>query len=139
MTAPGMTSRFIDHAIASRGLVLILCALLLGLGAYSFHQLPIEAYPNIAPLNIQVITQWAGRSTLEIERQLTIPIETAVAGVPDVESVRSVSLFGLSVVTVKFREGADDFKSRQNTQRYLTSVSLPSGVTPPLSPDADAT
>jgi len=139
MTAPGLTSRFIDHAIASRGLVLLLCALLLGLGSYSFRALPIEAYPNIAPLNIQVITQWAGRSTLEIERQLTIPIETAVAGVPDVDSVRSVSLFGLSVVTIKLREGADDFKSRQNTQMYLATASLPTGVTPTISPDADAT
>jgi len=139
MTAPRMTSRFIDHAIASRGLVLLLCALLLALGGYSFRALPIEAYPNIAPLNIQIITQWAGRSTLEIERQLTIPIETAVAGVPDVDSVRSVSLFGLSVVTIKFREGADDFRSRQNTQMYLAGVSLPTGVAPTISPDADAT
>ncbi len=139
MTAPGITARFIDYAIASRGLVFLLCALLLALGAYSFRELPIEAYPNIAPLNIQVITQWAGRSTLEIERQLTIPIETALAGVPDVDSVRSVSLFGLSVVTVKFREGADDFKSRQSTQMYLGAATLPTGVIPAISPDADAT
>src|ERR1700692_4065045 len=106
MAAPGVTARFIDHAIASRGLVLMLCALLFALGAYSCLARPIEAYPNIAPLNIQIIPQWAGRSTLEIERQLTVPIETAVAGVPDVDSVRSGSLFGLSVVTIKFREGA---------------------------------
>jgi cobalt-zinc-cadmium resistance protein CzcA len=118
---------------------MLLCVLLLALGAYSFRTLPIEAYPNIAPLNIQIITQWAGRSTLEIERQLTIPIETSVAGVPDVDSVRSVSLFGLSVVTIKFREGADDFMARQNTQLYLSTVSLPTGVIPALSPDADAT
>jgi heavy metal efflux system protein len=120
-------------------LVFLLCVLLLAMGAYSFSSLPIEAYPNIAPLNIQIITQWAGRSTLEIERQLTIPIETSVAGVPDVDSVRSVSLFGLSVVTIKFREGADDFQARQNTQLYLSTVSLPTGVIPALSPDADAT
>jgi len=133
------TQRFVDHAITIRGLVFLLCALLLGLGAYAFRQLPIEAYPNIAPLNIQIITQWAGRSTLEIERQLTVPVETAMAGVPDVDSVRSVSLFGLSVVTVKFREGADNFQSRQNTQLYLNQVTLPTGVSPALSPDADAT
>ncbi len=118
---------------------MLLCVLLLALGGYSFRTLPIEAYPNIAPLNIQIITQWAGRSTLEIERQLTIPIETSVAGVPDVDSVRSVSLFGLSVVTIKFREGANDFMARQNTQLYLSTVSLPTGVIPALSPDADAT
>ena len=133
------TERFIQTAIGSRGFVFLLCALLTALGAWSFHRLPIEAYPNIAPLNVQVITQWAGRSTLEIERQLTVPIETAVSGMPDVESVRSVSLFGLSVVTIQFRDGADDFRSRQNTQMYLAQASLPNGVQPALSPDSDAT
>src|ERR1700739_2643057 len=110
-----LSERLIDRAISSRLLVFLVCAVLLGVGGYSSRQLPIEAYPNIAPLNVQIITQWAGRSTLEIERQLTVPIETAVAGVPDVASVRSVSLFGLSVVTIKFRDGTDDFPARRNT------------------------
>ncbi len=136
-----MTSseKFVDSVINSRALVFLSCALLLALGAWSFRQLPIEAYPNIAPLNVQVITQWSGRSTLEIERQLTIPVETAVAGIPDAQSVRSVSLFGLSVVTIQFREGADDFQARQNVQQYLNQVAFPTGVQPSLSPDADAT
>jgi cobalt-zinc-cadmium resistance protein CzcA len=133
------TERFIDSSINSRIMVFLVCALLLALGGYSFKQLPIEAYPNIAPLNVQIITQWAGRSTLEVERQLTVPIETAVAGIPDVASVRSVSLFGLSVVTIQFRDSADDFKSRQNTQLFLSQANLPTGVQPSLSPDADAT
>jgi len=110
MAGFSFTERFIDSSINSRIMVFLVCALLLALGGYSFKQLPIEAYPNIAPLNVQIITQWAGRSTLEVERQLTVPIETAVAGIPDVASVRSVSLFGLSVVTIQFRDGADDFK-----------------------------
>jgi cobalt-zinc-cadmium resistance protein CzcA len=137
MSATG--GSFIGSAIHSRGLVFLVCGLLLVLGGYSFSQLPIEAYPNIAPLNVQVITQWSGRSTLEIEHQLTVPIETAVAGIPDVSSVRSVSLFGLSVVTIQFAEGADDFKSRQNTETMLSQVTLPQGVQPSLSPDSDAT
>jgi len=139
MTGWSFSERFVDGALSSRGLIFLICALLLGIGGYSFKQLAIEAYPNIAPLNVQVITQWPGRSTLEVERQLTVPIETAVAGVPDVASVRSVSLFGLSVVTIKFIDGADDFKSRQNTQLYLNQANLPTGVQPGLSPDADAT
>jgi len=139
MAGWSFSEKFIDSSINSRILVFLVCALLLVLGAYSFKQLPIEAYPNIAPLNVQVITQWAGRSTLEVERQLTVPIETAVAGIPDVASVRSVSLFGLSVVTIQFRDGADDFKSRQNTQLFLGQANLPTGVQPGLSPDADAT
>jgi len=133
------TERFIDSSINGRIMVFLVCAMLLALGGYSFKQLPIEAYPNIAPLNVQIITQWAGRSTLEVERQLTVPIETAVAGIPDVSSVRSVSLFGLSVVTIQFRDSADDFKSRQNTQLFLGQATLPTGVQPSLSPDADAT
>jgi len=139
MAGWSFSEKFIDSSINSRILVFLVCALLLVLGAYSFKQLPIEAYPNIAPLNVQVITQWSGRSTLEVERQLTVPIETAVAGIPDVASVRSVSLFGLSVVTIQFRDGADDFKSRQNTQLFLGQANLPTGVQPGLSPDADAT
>jgi cobalt-zinc-cadmium resistance protein CzcA len=139
MAGFSFSEKFIDSAINNRLLVFLMCALLLALGSYSFRQLPIEAYPNIAPLNVQVITQWSGRSTLEVERQLTVPIETAVAGLPDLASVRSVSLFGLSVVTIKFRDGADSFKSRQNTQLYLSQASLPAGVQPALSPDSDAT
>ena len=131
--------RFVDSIIRARGLVFLCCALLLALGAWSFGKLPIEAYPNIAPLNVQVITQWPGRSTLEIERQLTVPVETALSGVPDAASIRSVSLFGLSVVTIQFREGADDFQARQNVGQYLNLVTFPTGVQPALSPDSDAT
>lgn len=136
MTAP---EKFVDSVINNRALVFLGCALLLLLGAWSFRQLPIEAYPNIAPLNVQVITQWPGRSTLEVERQLTVPVETALSGVPDAASIRSVSLFGLSVVTIQFREGSNDFQARQNVQQYLGQITFPSGVQPSLSPDADAT
>ena len=121
-----------------RAIILALCFGLLLFGGWSFKQLAIEPYPNISPLNIQVITQWQGRSTLELERQLTIPIETALAGVPEVRSFRSVSLFGLSVVTLQFREGADAFQARTNVQQYLAAANLPQGVQPQLSPDADA-
>lgn len=131
--------RFVDGILRNRAMVFLGCALLLALGAWSFRQLPIEAYPNIAPLNVQVITQWAGRSTLEIERQLTVPVETALSGVPYAQSIRSVSLFGLSVVTIQFRDGADDFQARQSVQQYLNQVNFPAGVQPSLSPDADAT
>lgn len=133
------SERFVESVLRNRALVFLTCALLLAVGAYSFRQLPIEAYPNIAPLNVQIITQWAGRSTLEVERQLTIPVETGVAGVPDAESIRSVSLFGLSVVTIKFKEGTDSFQARQNVQMYLSQVNFPTGVQPSLSPDSDAT
>ncbi|MDB5977909.1 MAG: czcA [Nevskia sp.] len=133
------SEKFVDGVINNRALVFLACALLLLLGGWSFRQLPIEAYPNIAPLNVQVITQWPGRSTLEVERQLTVPVETALSGVPDAASVRSVSLFGLSVVTLQFRDGSNDFQARQNVQQYLAQVTFPTGVQPSLSPDSDAT
>lgn len=132
------SAHLVHGVLRRRAVILAMCLGLLALGAWSFKQLPIEPYPNISPLNVQVITQWAGRSTLEVERQLTIPLETALAGVPDLKSFRSVSLFGLSVVTLQFREGADSFKARHNVELYLTNVNLPSGVQPNLSPDADA-
>ena len=129
---------FIHGVLRRRAIILALSLGLLLLGIWSFQQLPIEPYPNISPLNIQVITQWPGRSTLEVERQLTIPTETALAGVPDTKSFRSVSLFGLSVVTLQFKEGADAFKARTNVQQYLAAANLPTGLQPNLSPDADA-
>lgn len=73
-------AKFIRMVLQKRAVVVALCAGLLALGVNSFRQLPIEAYPNIAPLNVQVITQWPGRSTLEVERQVTIPVETVLAG-----------------------------------------------------------
>lgn len=133
-----LAAGFIQGVLHRRAIVLALSFGLLLLGAWSFKQLPIEPYPNISPLNIQVITQWPGRSTLEVERQLTIPIETALAGVPEINSFRSVSLFGLSVVTLQFRDGADSFKARTNVQQYLAAAALPQNVQPALSPDADA-
>lgn len=130
--------RLARFTIARRWLVIAACLLVLIAGIRAFGHLPIEPYPNVSPLNVQVITQWAGRSTLEVEQQLTIPIETALAGLPDVKAFRSLSLFGLSVVTVQFQDGTSPFIARSNMLQYLSGASLPSGVNPNLSPDADA-
>jgi cobalt-zinc-cadmium resistance protein CzcA len=124
--------------IDRRWLVAAACLALLLAGIQAFRKLPIEPYPNVSPLNVQVITQWAGRSTLEVEQQLTIPIETALAGLPDVKAFRSISLFGLSVVTVQFNDGVSSFVARNNVQQYLQGINLPANVTPDFSPDADA-
>jgi len=130
--------KFARQMIRNRWLVVAACIALLIAGIGSFRKLPIEPYPNVSPLNVQVITQWAGRSTLEVEQQLTIPIETALAGLPDVKAFRSISLFGLSVVTIQFSDKATSFVARNNVLQYLGNASLPSGVNPQLSPDADA-
>lgn len=133
-----LTHRLAEWMIDRRWLVAAACVALLLAGVHAFRKLPIEPYPNVSPLNVQVITQWAGRSTLEVEQQLTIPIETALAGLPDVKAFRSISLFGLSVVTVQFQDGVGSFVARNNVQQYLQNANLPTGVNPSLSPDADA-
>lgn len=133
-----LAHRFAELMIARRWLVAGLCVALLLAGLQAFRKLPIEPYPNVSPLNVQVITQWPGRGTLEVEQQITIPIETALAGLPDVKAFRSISLFGLSVVTVQFNDGTSSFVARNNMQQYLQGANLPSGVNPNLSPDADA-
>jgi cobalt-zinc-cadmium resistance protein CzcA len=130
--------KFARQMIRNRWLVVAACIALLIAGISSFRKLPIEPYPNVSPLNVQVITQWAGRSTLEVEQQLTIPIETALAGLPDVKAFRSISLFGLSVVTIQFSDSATAFVARNNVLQYLGNASLPAGVDPNLSPNADA-
>ncbi|WP_458765786.1 efflux RND transporter permease subunit [Cupriavidus basilensis] len=128
------------RSILKRRLVIVFLAVgLLAAGVLSFLQLPLQAYPGVAPVTVQAITQWPGRSTVEVEQQITIPVENALASVPDVQSFRSVSLFGLSVVTVKFKEGVDNFKARQNFVTYLSQANLPPGVQAALSPDSDAT
>lgn len=130
--------KFARQMIRNRWLVVAACIALLFAGIHAFRELPIEPYPNVSPLNVQVITQWPGRSTLEVEQQLTIPIETALAGVPDAKAFRSISLFGLSVVTIQFKDDATAFVARNNVLQYLGNASLPSGVDPNLSPNADA-
>lgn len=133
-----LAHRLAEIMIAKRWLVAGVCVALLLAGVQAFRKLPIEPYPNVSPLNVQVITQWPGRSTLEVEQQLTIPIETALAGLPDAKAFRSISLFGLSVVTLQFNDGTSSFVARNNVLQYLQNASLPAGVTPDLSPDADA-
>ena len=130
--------KFARQMIRNRWLVVAACIALLIAGVNSFRNLPIEPYPNVSPLNVQVITQWPGRSTLEVEQQLTIPIETALAGLPDVKAFRSISLFGLSVVTTQFSDKTTAFIARNNVLQYLGNASLPNCLIPHLSPDADA-
>lgn len=130
--------KFARLVIRRRWLVAAICFVLLIAGINAFTKLPIEPYPNVSPLNVQVITQWPGRSTLEVEQQLTIPIETALAGLPAVKTFRSISIFGLSVITLQFTDNTSAFVARNNVVQYLGNASLPPNVSPNLSPDADA-
>lgn len=130
---------FIRGVVEKRVIVIVASIALLGLGMLSLSKLPIQPYPGVAPLTIQAISQWPGRSTTEVEQQVTIPVENALAGIPGLQAFRSVSLFGLSVVTLKFNNETDPFKARQIFISNLSKVDLPPGVTSSISPDSDAT
>ena len=130
---------FIRGVVEKRVLVIFASLVLLGLGMFSLSKLPIQPYPGVAPLTIQAISQWPGRSTTEVEQQVTIPVENALAGIPGLQAFRSVSLFGLSVVTLKFNDTTDPFKARQIFVSNLGRVDFPPGVNWSVSPDSDAT
>jgi heavy metal efflux system protein len=117
----------VDFALNNRFVVLAVAILLLGWGAVSFHNLPVEAYPDIADNYVTVITQWPGRSAEEVEQQVTIPIEIQMAGMPHMTFLRSESIFGLSFVIMIFDDSSVNDWNRQKVLERLTQVNLPSG------------
>ncbi len=125
----------IDFALKERVLVLALGILLLVWGALSFHTLPVEAYPDVADTWVQVITQWPGHAAEEVEQQVTVPIEVQTNGVAHLAHLRSLSLFGLSVVTLVFDDQADNLISRQQVLEKLSQLNLPPNLNPQLGPD----
>src|SRR5713226_5312491 len=130
-----MMSRLVDFALNKRFLILALALLLFVWGMVSFHNLPIEAYPDVANNYVQIITQWPGRAAEEVEQQVTIPIETAVNGLPHLEHLRSTSLFGLSSVMLIFDDESEDDWNRVKVLERLSQVSLPAGVQPQIGAD----
>ena len=108
-----MMSGLVDFALNKRFLILALALLLFIWGMISFHNLPIEAYPDVANNYVQIITQWPGRAAEEVEQQVTVPIETVVNGLPHLEHLRSTSLFGLSSVMLIFDDDSENDANRQ--------------------------
>jgi cobalt-zinc-cadmium resistance protein CzcA len=125
----------IDFALNNRFMVLALAVLLLVWGAISFHNLPVEAYPDVANNYVQIITQWPGRAAEEIEQQVTIPIEIQMNGIPHLEHLRSVSLFGLSSVMLIFDDQSINDWNRQKALERLSQVTLPANVQPQIGAD----
>ena len=123
-----MIRALVDIALNNRFLVSFAAVLLLAWGVVSFHNLPVEAYPDVANNYVQVITQWPGRAAEEVEQQVTIPIEIAMNGLPHLEHLRSTSLFGLSSVMLIFDDESENDWNRQKVLERLTQVTLPSGL-----------
>ena len=130
--------RIIDLAMERRPLVLALTILISLAGVWAFFQQPIDAYPDISAEVVQIITVFPGRATEEVERQVTVPIEIAMRNVPKVETVRSRTIFGLSVVQLIFTEGTESYWARQRVLEKLSAVELPAEASAELGPLATA-
>ena len=131
-----MFERIIRFAIAQRWLVMLATIALIGLGIYNYQRLPIDAVPDITNVQVQINTSAPGYSPLETEQRVTFPVETVMAGLPHLEQTRSLSRYGLSQVTVVFKDGTDIYFARQlvNERMQQARDALPQGVTPTLGP-----
>src|ERR1051326_4265602 len=129
-----MIANLVSFALRQRFLILLASLALLIWGAVSFQKLPIDAYPDLSPPHVVIITQWPGHAAEELERLVTIPIEIEMNGIPQLDSLRSISLYGLSSVQMNFEYGTNPYFVREQAFERVGNASLPSGVTPSLSP-----
>ncbi|MGA7841169.1 MAG: CusA/CzcA family heavy metal efflux RND transporter, partial [Candidatus Acidiferrales bacterium] len=129
-----MIHRIVQSALQQRFLVLMLVVFIGIGGAVSFQRMPVDAYPDLSPPMVEIITQWPGHAAEEVERLVTLPTEVEMNGVPKMEIQRSISLYGLSDVILTFDEDTDDYFARQVVFQRLSEVSYPAGVTPTLAP-----
>jgi cobalt-zinc-cadmium resistance protein CzcA len=129
-----MIHHVVQFALRQKLLVLLLVFFIAVGGIYSFHHMPVDAYPDLSPPMVEIITQWPGHAAEEIERLVTVPTEVEMNGVPRMQVMRSISLYGLSDVILTFDEGTDDYFARQVVFQRLSEVTFPTGVTPTLAP-----
>jgi heavy metal efflux system protein len=129
-----MIHRIVQAALRQRFLVLIMTASIAIAGAVSFKNMPVDAYPDLSPPMVEIITQWPGHAAEEVERLVTLPTEIEMNGVPKMEIQRSISLYGLSDVILTFDEGTDDYWAREVVFQRLSEVQYPSGVAPSIAP-----
>jgi heavy metal efflux system protein len=129
-----MIERLVSFSLHQRFIILALAVLLTISGIVSFHRLPIEAYPDVADVEVDVITLWPGHAAEEVERHITIPIERELNGIAKVTFLRSISNFGLSNIRVLFADGTDNYWARQQVQERLAQAEIPSDAKPGLGP-----
>src|SRR5580698_4479131 len=129
-----MINRIVAWCLNRRALTIALFLLIAALGVYSWRQLALEAYPDIADTTAQVVTQYPGHAAEEMEQQITTPLERELAGTPGLQVMRSRTTFALSLITLVFRDGVDDYWARQRITERMQNVTLPPGATPGLDP-----
>jgi len=127
-------NRIVASSLRQPFIVSLMTVLLIGAGTRSLDRLPVDAYPDLSPPIVEVITQWPGHAAEEVERLITVPVELAMNGTPQMTTSRSISLYGLSDVILTFHIGTDNYFARQQVFNRLPEANLPAGVTPTLSP-----
>ena len=127
-------NRIVAGSLRQPLLVALLTMILIGTGIWSLSRLSVDAYPDLSPPRVEIITQWPGHAAEEVERLITVPTELGMNGVPRTSITRSISLYGLSDVILTFQDGANNTAARQEVFNRLGDLSLPSGVTPSVSP-----
>ncbi|TDQ78040.1 efflux RND transporter permease subunit [Sphingobacterium yanglingense] len=134
-----LVQRLVTFSLHNTTFVLFATLALLFAGVYALRHTAIEAFPDVTNTRARIITQWPGRSAEEMEKLVTLPISKEVNSIPHKSNVRSISLFGLSVVTVQFEDGVDDFYAQQYVANKLNGVNLPEGAEAEIEPPSGAT
>jgi heavy metal efflux system protein len=133
-TTPSLINRIVATSLRQRLLVVFLFLHLVALGIFSFRRLPVDAYPDLSPPMVEIVTQWPGHAAEEVERLITVPLEVAMNGTPKMTVLRSISLYDLSDVRLTFADGTDNYFARQRVFERLPDAELPDGVTPSVAP-----
>jgi len=129
-----MINRVVQFALRQRFLILMMVVFIAIGGAISFSHMPVDAYPDLSPPMVEIITQWPGHAAEEVERLVTVPTEVEMNGVPRMTVMRSISLYGLSDIILTFHDETDDYWAREVVFQRLSEVTYPGGVTPTLAP-----
>src|SRR5271169_3323783 len=132
--APSIMNRIVASSLGQRFLVVLMTFVLIGAGIRALERLPVDAYPDLSPPIVEIITQWPGHAAEEVERLITVPIEIEMNGIPQMTTNRSISLYGLSDVILTFQNKTDNYFARQQAYNRMTELSLPSGVSPAVAP-----
>jgi len=127
-------NRIVSSALRQRFLVAFLALVLAAAGVWSFSRLPVDAYPDLSPPMVEIITQWPGKAAEEVERLITVPIEVEMNGIPRMTTIRSISLYGLSDVRLTFQDRTDSYFARQQVFERIPDLELPDGVAPSVAP-----
>jgi heavy metal efflux system protein len=132
--SPSMMNRIVASSLRQGFLLILLTIVLIAAGSRSLERLPVDAYPDLSPPIVEIITQWPGHAAEEVERLITVPVEIEMNGIPQMTTIRSISLYGLSDVILTFQISTDNYFARQQAYNRIGDLSLPSGVSPSVAP-----